>query len=115
MTEKYCLCGCGEMLTGRQEKFFSHACRMRYKREQTKAHTKREVSLGFREVSRQITVELSVVVVFETFGTRPDLDGYYLNRPTMYALSQFITDFLANKYPDTRILTVKVDRTRQKW
>jgi hypothetical protein len=88
---------------------------MRYKRQQAKAHKKREVSLAFREVSRQITIELSVDVMIETFGGRPDFDDYYLNRPTMYVLSQFITEFLANKYPDVRILTVKVDRTRQKW
>lgn len=88
---------------------------MRYNRVQQKANTERSLSFASRSVSRQITIELSVVVVIETFWGSPDFDDYYLNRPTMYALSRFVTKFLANKYPDTRVLAVKVDRVTRKW
>jgi hypothetical protein len=112
--DRFCLCGCGEVLTGRQTKFFSDACRMRYNRQRSKANAGRSVSFVSVRVSRQIEVKLSVVVVIETFGSDPLLDGFYLNRPTMYVLERHITAFLAEKYPGVKILAVKVDRNGQK-
>jgi hypothetical protein len=88
---------------------------MRYNRVLQKANTDRSLSFASRSVSRQITIELSVDVVLDTSGGRSDLDDYYLNRPTMYLLGLRIEDFLIEKYPDTRILAVKVDRVGRKW
>lgn len=88
---------------------------MRYNRVQQKANKERSLSFASRSVSRQITIELSVDVALEVPGGRQDLDDYYLNRPTMYLLGLRIEDFLIEKYPDTRVLTVKVDRVGRKW
>lgn len=110
MTSKFCLCGCGQILTGKQRKFASNACRMRYNRK-TKANASRSLLFANRSQiePRQVKIELSVIIVFgvnygETF------DKMLLNGPTRAKLRQFIAAFLADRYQDCQILAIQVEK-----
>jgi hypothetical protein len=87
---------------------------MRYNRRNGKTNADRSLSFAFRSVSRQIKVEMSVSVVIQLKNSDPLLDDFYLNRPTMYVLGLYIEDFLIDKYPQARILAVKVARMDKK-
>jgi len=111
MTKGFCLCGCGEVLAGKQRMFTSDACRMRYKRQHNKSEQNCSVLFANRSVLtfRQVEVRLSVNVVFEVqWGG--DLDETLINRPIRAKIGPFLTAFLSQHHPDARILAVKVEK-----
>jgi hypothetical protein len=112
MTKKrFCLCECGEVLTGKQKMFHSDACRMRFNREHKKSEQNRSGMFANRSVltEREVTIELSVLVVLSVIGAK-DLDEMWLNKPIQAKMGRFLAVWLADQYPEAKILAVKVEK-----
>lgn len=112
MTSRFCLCGCGQVLIGKQRKFASNACRMRYNRK-TKANASRSLLFANRSLfePKQIKIELSVIIVFGV-EKKGIWDKMLLNKPTRAKMRQFIAAFLADRYQDCQVLAVQVEKKR---
>lgn len=107
---KFCLCGCGEPLRGKQTKFASDACRMRYTRQQ-KSEREQTDLFANRSVlpERQVKVRLRVVVIFSTQGGE-DMDGRFISRRIRSKMAEYLAAWLAGQHPGDRILAVRIDK-----
>lgn len=91
--------------------FYSDACRMRFNREHKKSEQNRSGMFANRSVltARQVTIELSFLVVLSVIGDK-NLDGMWLNKPIQAKMSRFLAIWLADQYPEVKILTVQVEK-----
>lgn len=84
---------------------------MRFNREHKKSEQNSSGMFANRSVltERQVTIELSMVVVLSVVGAEY-LDQVWLNKPIQAKMGRFLAVWLANQYPDVKILAVQVEK-----
>jgi hypothetical protein len=122
--DKLCLCGCGKPLRGKQNKFASDACRMRYnrgcsQREQNRSEIVRESfafdreSFGNRSLyTNKREFAITFTVVFASDHKPGEWDIGLIDTSIKAEIAQIIKNYLEYVHQDWKI-TVKLESRPQ--
>lgn len=121
MTRGYCQ-GCGLPLTGKQRKWHSDACRMRYKRTMASSGSfapgsalGSDVRQSFGNVrvsfdnGQKNTIQARIVIEYDTQGFEAEWDGFVVKTELPAHLKRFLAQILRELFPHWKFGGISVE------
>jgi hypothetical protein len=108
----HCLCGCGQVLIGKQRKFSSDTCRKRYSRCPQMSANSPQLSGNVRDFSNSRTFQIVLVVCLESNLPSGKWDTGLINVVMRRKIAKLIADYIKSERPNWQI-SIKVDSSYQ--